>query len=376
MDSSWWICERCLSVNHPATSACYSCRTPRGQQSPAAEQQSVPAATAPGYQRQALGPLPSAASYAVPPAPPYAPAIGPSQGYVVAGMPGRVGAWILDGLLVGLLSLVPVVIALVSGAVTLNQQALDQIGQIQPDTAQPFSSVTVPIISVNFGLLVAAAAVFIAIHVLYYAWGWIEFGGTLAQRALKLRVADNASGANLSVDQALMRWLLLEGISTITGAVFLILFLNAAATTPLNQLFGLDTNIGTSGYRSFGVTIVSDIVSWGSSLWLIVLAISAGASSVHRGLHDRMVGSIVVRPAPAYAGWSGYGYPTQAMPYGPSKQWPGYPPQSNYPTAPGSAPRPYPGYGPSAGMPTSGAGPTAQQAPSVAPEPPPADRQP
>ena len=301
-------------------------------------------------------------------------------------MSGRVGAWILDGFLVGLLSLVPVVIAIVSGAVTMNRQALDQISQIQPGTYNPFSTVTVPIVSVNSGLLVVVAAIYVALHVLYYAGSWIKTGGTPAQQVLRLRVADNASGANLSVDQALMRWLLLEGIATIAGAVFLIIFLNAAATTPLNQLFGVEANFGTSGYRSFGVLIVSDIVSWGGSLWLIVLAISARASTVHRGLHDRVVGSIVLRPAPAYPNWSGYGYPPQGMPswpsqsgqgfYGSSQPWPGYPPQSPYPPAPVPAPSPHPGYTPPPGTPTSGEVATGQPAPSLAPEPSPADRQP
>ncbi len=297
------------------------------------EQNGVPAATDPRY-----GPVP-----------------GPSQGYVVAGMPGRVGAWLLDGFLVGLLSLVPAIIGIVTGAVTLNQQALDQIGQFEPGTYQPFSSVTVPILTVNVGLLVAAASVFIALHLLYYAGSWAKFGTTPAQRALKLRVADNDSGTNLSIEQALVRWLFLEGIATITGAVFLVVFLNSAATTPLNRLFGLNGNFGTAGYSSFGVTLVSDIVWWGSTLWLIVLAVSAGASSVHRGLHDRMVGSIVLRPTPAYPIWSGYGYPPQGMPYwpqgsqsfyAPPQQWPGYPPQSPYPPAPGSAQPPSSAPGP------------------------------
>jgi hypothetical protein len=284
-------------------------------------------------------------------------------------MPGRVGAWLLDGILVGLLSLIPVIFAFLSGAVTLNGQALDQLSQIEPGTYQPFALVTVAIVHVNIGVLVVAVGVYVVLHLVYFAGSWVRMGGTPAQRALKIRVADDASGANLSVDQALLRWLLLEGISTIAGGVVLILFLNIAATTPMNQLFGDRGGFGAFGYGSAGVTIVSDVVSWGSTLWLIVLVVSAGASSLHRGLHDRISGSVVLKPAPAYPSWSGYGatppgagyWPTQGGPgfYGSPQPWPGYPPQSSYPPGPSQAPSPYPGYG--AGAP-----------PAVAPPAPPA----
>jgi hypothetical protein len=29
---AWWVCERCHSINRPNSSACYSCRAPKGQQ--------------------------------------------------------------------------------------------------------------------------------------------------------------------------------------------------------------------------------------------------------------------------------------------------------------------------------------------------------
>lgn len=357
---AWWVCEHCHSVNRPGVSACYSCRAPR--------------ATNQQYPGQSPGSPTSGPPYDVPPASPYGPGPQTSQGYAVAGMGRRVGAWILDGFLVGLLTLIPMILALVSGAVSLNQKALDQIQQIEPGTtSQPFASVTVPLLNVDTNMLVVAATIYIALHLAYFAGCWIGFGGTPAQRALQLRVADNASGANLSIDQALLRWALLEGIGTVTGAVFLIFLLNAAATTPLNQLVREDTastmSIGSGSLGS--ITLVSNVVSWGSTLWMIILLISAGANSVHRGLHDRLVGSIVLGPAPAYPSWPGYGYYPQGAPYwppqggpivsGPAGPWSSGPPQPTYPTAPG--PEPYPTYPSSFGYPPPPGGAAAGGAP-------------
>jgi uncharacterized RDD family membrane protein YckC len=281
-------------------------------------------------------------------------------------MPRRVGAWLLDGLLIGLLSLVPLILALVSGAVAFNQEALDQIQASTSD--QPFATVTAPIVNVSMGPLVVVLAIYVLIHAAYFAGSWIMAGATPAQRGLGLRIVDNASGNRLSIDQALLRWLLLDGISTIVGSVVVVIFLNAAATTPLNQLFGIDAagrSSMTSG--SFGgVTVWSNLISWGSSLWTIALLISAGTNSLHRGLHDRLVGSIVLGTAPMYPSWPGYAYPPQTAPYWPpqagpgfsgsSAPWPGYPPQPGYPPAP--APGPYSPVPPYAGQaPVPGAAP-------------------
>jgi uncharacterized RDD family membrane protein YckC len=238
----------------------------------------------------------------------------------------RTGAWILDGLLAGLLSLIPIALALVSGAVSINQQAVYELQQNEyqyqyGSASQPFASITAPILNIALGPIVLAAVIYIAVRLAYFAGCWIKIGGTPAQRLLRLRVADNASGANLSIDQAVLRWALLEGISSVAGVVFLVALLNLAATTPLNQLSGEAVG-STAGTGSVGtITLVSNLVSWGSSLWMIVLLVSAGASTLHRGLHDRMAGSIVLRISQSYQGLPAYGYAPQ-----PSAYWSQVPP--------------------------------------------------
>ena len=279
-------------------------------------------------------------------------------GVQVAGMGRRVGAWILDGFVGSLVSGISVILAIVTGAVSLNSQALDQIKQIDREAYQPFATVTAPLLNVNTGLLIVAAAVYVALNALYYAGCWAKYGGTPCQQGLHLRVANVASGNKLSLGQALLRWLLLEGLSAGVGAAFLVLMCDAISTTPTNEWLGSNA-YRTLGLTSFGgLTLVSDLVSWGSLIWLIVLIVSAGTNPLRRGLHDRLAGSIVVGPAQAVAGWPGYPYPAQGAPYWqpqggpgysyPPQAWPGYPPQGGpgYPPPPAPPPQAWPGYPP------------------------------
>jgi hypothetical protein len=277
-------------------------------------------------------------------------------GVQVAGMGRRVGAWILDRFLGGLVSSIALILAVVIGAVSFNSQALDQIKQIDTEAYQPFSSITAPLLNVNAGLLLLVAVLYVALSALYYAGCWVRFGGTPCQRALHLQVADVASGKNLPLGRALFRWVLLEGLSTGIGAVFIIFFVGAIATTPTNQWLGSSPSASTFGLNSFGgLALLSNLVSLGSSVWLIVLIVSAGTNAVHRGLHDRIVGSIVVGPAQVVPNWPGYPYQPQGAPYWPPQGGPGYayPPQPGYPPQawPGYPPPPWPGYPPQPGYP-------------------------
>ena len=264
---------------------------------------------------------------------PAIPAVEIPAGYQITTMGRRVGAWLLDRLLEGLLSFIPVIIAIATGAVTLNQQALDQLDWSVSGTANPFAGVTAPLINVHTGPLILAVVVYLALNCLYYAGSWITIGGTPCQRGLGLRVIDISRGGNLSVDAALLRWVLLEGLATCFGAVFLVLFLDYLAKTPTNEWLGTYAYGTTFRSTSFGsLNVLSSLVSGLSSLWLIVLVVTAGRHPARRGLHDRMVGSLVIgRAQAAPTGWPGYAYQPQT--------WPGYPPQGQ-----GYPPTPPPGY--------------------------------
>ena len=264
------------------------------------------------------------------------------DGYQIAGMGRRIGAWLLDGIFVGFLSIIPVVLAIVTGAVTLNQQAIDQLRQMDPEAYQPFSTVTAPLFNVSMSPLIVAAVVYVLLNAAYYAGCWIKWGGSPAQLMLKLRVADVTTGENLAIDASVLRWAFLQGISTILGAVFLILFLDALSKTSMAEWFG-------SGYGSTfsfgsgslgGVTLLSNLVSWGSSLWLILLIATAGTNPAKRGLHDRLSGSIVLGPvqaAPTLGQWPAQQgqWPAQQAQWAPQQgQWPGQQPPGPWPGQP------------------------------------------
>ena len=95
---------------------------------------------------------------------PAIPAVEIPAGYQIATMGRRVGAWLLDRLLEGLLSFIPVIIAIATGAVTLNQQALDQLDWSVSGTANPFAGVTAPLINVHTGPLILAVVVYLALN--------------------------------------------------------------------------------------------------------------------------------------------------------------------------------------------------------------------
>ncbi len=271
-------------------------------------------------------------------------------GVAVAGMGRRVAAWLLDGLLVGFLAFIPVVMAFATGAITFNQQAIDQIDW---QAYRPFANVTAPLFQVNTGLLIVAAAVFIALNAAYYAGSWVGFGGTPCQRGLKLRVADVASGNNLSVVRAFLRWAVLQGLSIVISAAFVVVFLGKLATIPANEWMGGGYYLGSTSADLYGgLSIWSTLLSGLSGLWIIILIVSAGTNPARRGLHDRLSGSIVVGPSQAVPNWPGYpypqtpGYPPQTPGY-PYPQTPGYPPQTpGYPPQQPGYPPQQPGYPP------------------------------
>jgi uncharacterized RDD family membrane protein YckC len=286
----------------------------------------------------------------------------------------RTGAWILDRFIAGLLALIPFFLAVITGAVGLNQQAIDQLRQSE-EAFQPFADVTVPLIHVNNGPLVLAVVVYIALSAAYYAGSWVMFGATPGQRALGVRVADYATGENLPLGSALVRWGLLEGIAYCISAILLVSFADRIASIPTNEWLGGGSSLtGTTGLASLGsLGLFANLVSGLSSLWLIVLIVSAGTHPARRGIHDRLVGSIVVERVRAVATWPGYpaqapgyapqapGYPPQAWPGYPAQgpgyppqAWPGYPAQSpGYaPQAPGYPPQAWPGYLPQPAPPT------------------------
>jgi uncharacterized RDD family membrane protein YckC len=328
--------------------------------------------------------------------PPAAPAFDPSvkipEGMQVAGMGRRIGAWILDDIFGGLLAIIPMIVAIVVRAVSLNQEALDQIDSHRYDI-DPLAQVTAPLFTVEMGSLAIIAILYVVMMALYFVWSWIAWGASPAQKLLGLRVADASTGGNLRLDQALLRWVVLTGVTQIIGVITLLLVFDWLAKTPTNEWITYNRYGSATTSGSFGLGGGYTLLSYGTSLWPIVLVIVTGIDKMKRGWHDKLAGSIVLGPLQysAYAAYPGYGAapvwpPQPAGSPPPAPMWPpqpaGTPPQAPMwppqpvgapPQAPGYPPSAYPGYPPSAYPGYPGYPPQAQP-PSqpAAPETPPA----
>ena len=281
--------------------------------------------------------------------PPRDPGINLPAGIQVATMGSRIAAWFLDGIIAGLLMIVPVIGAIATGAVGLNQAALDQV---ETYSRRPFDAVTAPLFHVDIGLLALWAGIFVAINGFYYAASWVSAGGTPAQRVLKVRVVNLASGSHLSIANALLRWIVLQGLATASSMAALLLILDYLAKTPTNQWLGVSSYGNSTFYFTFG-GIQTSLVSWAGSVWALVLLATAATNPARRGLHDWLSGSVVVSPVeqprfwPAYPAYPAYPYPPQANPYWPATGGPtppGYPGYSYPPQAPNWPPQGSPGY--------------------------------
>ncbi|HEY3336856.1 MAG TPA: RDD family protein [Candidatus Limnocylindrales bacterium] len=166
--------------------------------------------------------------YAVPGAP----------GLVYAGALPRAAAWIVDGLLVG-------IVAGIVSAPFASPMALDANGA--PDFSRMASQGG---ISALISTLIGAG---------YFILLWTTAGrATLGMRLFSLQVGNAADGTKLRIDQAAKRWL---AFGSWLGII------------PLVGLFEV--------------------------VWQLVLLATTISSPTKQGLHDRFAGSAVVRPASA-----------------------------------------------------------------------------
>jgi uncharacterized RDD family membrane protein YckC len=314
-------------------------------------------------------------------------------GLKIAGLGARTGAWLLDGILSGMLAIVALIVAFASHGMSVNQDWLNAV------SLDPAAKPNVPMLGVQEGPLIGSVVLFVVLVALYYAGCWALFRATPAQKLLSLQVADARTGRNVPFWRALIRWVVLGGAWTVVLALYMYLaaeLYSRATVSDLANPNGLAYSNASAGLAS-GFNAV-ELFGLLSLLLVIVLPVSASMSDYKRGLHDRLAGTIVVGKAntgPAYAAPQyyapgqvpppGYGQPPQAYGQPPQGYAPpsgygqppqGYvPPESVQPQAPDEPPatsRPPVAIQPAAPRPTNfpGSWPVAPQpAPVVDPEP-------
>ncbi|MGZ6314149.1 MAG: RDD family protein [Candidatus Limnocylindrales bacterium] len=294
------------------------------------------------------------------------PMVAVPAGTRLATMGYRIGAWFLDNILVGLLGIIPFIGVIVTGAVGLNQRALDQV---DTSSAFPFDGVTAPFLNWNPGLLAVWAALYVAIRVAYFAGSWVRSGATPCQRSLKIRVVDSSSSRNLTMSQALLRWFFLDGVGIIVSLILAFYLVDWVAKVPTNDWLASRYSYSRGLSSAFGAEYY--LLSWATTIWSVVLLITAARNGARRGFHDRLARSVVLSPQ-TVASWPGYpppgaywpapgGYLPQPGTYypPPGAYWPapgGYPPQpGTYYPPPGTWPPPQPGaWPPQPGYPPPG----------------------
>ena len=167
------------------------------------------------------------------------------EGYQTAGVGARIVAWLLDGAILFLLSILVVIIVLVA------------VGPTFMDDTFATSALTA-ILTTGFSFL-------------YFVGMWTSSSGaTLGMRSMGLRLVQAPGPGTLGVGPAVIRWV--------------------AFGYPLSFLAL--------------VPVLSSISSWALTGWTIVLLITTAISDTNQGLHDRFAGSAVLRRIGAGSGWA------------------------------------------------------------------------
>ena len=176
------------------------------------------------------------------------------EGYVIAGVGGRIVAYLIDAVLVGI---VPTILSLIlfdySGLVDQFRRSIVAGHAGQAAFVVPM---TLDLILVSF--------ISVAIHYLYFVGFWTSGGrATPGLRGLRMQVVDARSGGPLSIGQATRRW--------------------AALGAPLTLLTILPALQSVAGLIQSGL--------------VIVIFFTVVANDRRQGLHDRWANSLVIRDA-------------------------------------------------------------------------------
>jgi uncharacterized RDD family membrane protein YckC len=186
------------------------------------------------------------------------PVAGPA-GLYYADVPNRIIAWIIDAILVAIVSaIIGIVLFAIFGAPSTTKVVED------PNAFLGFRTET----STNFVSTLIYAVVGIGISAGYFVYTWTTMRASVGQRLLGMQVGNAADGATLTMEQAIRRWLALGGIFSL-----------AQTLNPL-PLLGI-------------------LIALASLIWVIALIVTTAQSPTKQGLHDQFAGTIVVKAARA-----------------------------------------------------------------------------
>ena len=226
-------------------------------------------------------------------------------GLGLAGMGARVGAWLIDSLILGVLHVCFWISVVAAGVITIDPEAERQM------EASPLTLPTVAPYRANLTLLATLMVVFVVVNVLYAAFFWWKLRGMPGQRLLALQVGAAATGRNLGFGRALVRSVTAVGVpmAAVAGLLFAVFALETSVPWPdlLDPKSGGPAEAWLSKW-----SLPLDLALVGALAWPALLLASTAASPIRQGLHDRLAGSLVVGraravPPPPYGYYAGYG---------------------------------------------------------------------
>ena len=261
------------------------------------------------------------------------PTIGPQSslppGLRVAGMGVRLGAWLIDSLILGLAFVGIVLVAAAFGAIGINPEAERQL------ESAPGALPTVAPYVANLPLLAVFAGLLVLVNVGYATVLVARFRGLPGQLMLSLQVGDAATGRNLGLRRALLRTVLSIGIPSAGAAGFLYGIVALESSVPWSEVANPQPGGAAETWLAAwaGPILVAMLAFL---IWPVVLLIWTATSSTRQGLHDVAARSQVVGRAPALVG---FGYSAGQTPGYPPGGWPpGFvPPPGGWPAVNQSA---------------------------------------
>jgi uncharacterized RDD family membrane protein YckC len=161
---------------------------------------------------------PPAPGWAPPPAAPVAGAgwaayaqtaagpIGPAPGWEYAGFWIRAVAYILDGIILGIVTTVLwLVVLAIAAAVGIGAAATSGVGADGQLTGEEIAVIGVGVVAaVSF-----LAIMTLVVTVLYFVLFWVKRGGTLGQTVLGMRIARESDGAPIGWGTAIVRYVMM-----------------------------------------------------------------------------------------------------------------------------------------------------------------------
>jgi hypothetical protein len=241
----------------------------------------------------------------------------------VASVAARLGAWLVDSLILGVVFVIVVLVAAAAGAIGINAEAERQL-EIAPTslpTVAPYLA-NLPSLAVFAGFFVLVSVGFATVFV-------ARFRGLPGQLMFSLQVGDAETGRNLRLRLALVRAVVSVGIPSAGAAGLLFSVVALESSVPWSEVVNPQPGGAAETWlASWAAPILVAMLAL--FVWPVVLLISTAASRTHRGLHDLAGRSQVVGRARASFG---YGRPVGQMPGYPPGAWPPgvMPPTSAWP---------------------------------------------